>query len=724
MPANINYGNLYTLLANANRSAGRMSYHSGTTPDQIKDMITFIEQGMSPGQAATMASRNVKPQVQPVQEQPVEQATSTPFIDVNADPYAGGEGQPYTASSVDEIIQPAPTIVEQEPAYDPMNTGATAEEIQPYNYQNPERLARIEAMFPPDETPAYETLVQNQPFIEDTLPIDQELQQEAVDAQQELELAQEQGPVTQGQVQAAKNAATAANLQKTFAESGGKTFAQEQAEEQRAAAKAAAKAATPTYVEETPEAENTLNDILNEEGIGGLFPAIGEPGHPTTDPGRPIPTDSLPPDIIPSDKGGGMIEEDINNLPFDVPFGPGHPLFDPKPNFEPEPMFDPVVAPPPTIPFEPEPSYIEEAPAYETLVQNQPFIDINNPNPYAGGEAQPTVADPAGGISEVVDDTGIMSLVEEAIIKRQEANNAVANATNAYEADVAEFKDIEAKEIEDKVTDAFDAGIGSFGAATDARTSYEPVDNWGEPGFEAYIPESEIIDPIQDFTPAEASPFIDTNPFNDVWEAPTVEVTDNVGAGAGGDPTTDFVPINNPFEPVETDYDPARDQLIDPNAPDPGMGWWDDPDAPGPDQDYWDEDEGVYEPPIDIPVLPPPPPPPIYTPPPPPPPMATGPTATPMNRLIAMQTGMFGGQPQGQYRPYEEPSEYTAQSPLNQPAPFPVMHGNRGGSIQQPTRNLKKLFNNPLDQGLGQLPVMGQNDTLTQTVQAGFRPRR
>ena len=115
-----------------------------------------------------------------------------------------------------------------------------------------------------------------------------------------------------------------------------------------------------------------------------------------------------------------------------------------------------------------------------------------------------------------------------------------------------------------------------------------------------------------------------------------------------------------------------------------------------------------------------PPPPPIYTPP-PPPPMVTGPTATPMNRLIAMQTGMFGGQPQGQYRPYEEPSATTY---LNQPAPFPVMHGNSGGSIRQPTRNLKKLFSNPLDKGLGQLPVMGQNDTLTQTVQAGFRPRR
>ena len=104
-----------------------------------------------------------------------------------------------------------------------------------------------------------------------------------------------------------------------------------------------------------------------------------------------------------------------------------------------------------------------------------------------------------------------------------------------------------------------------------------------------------------------------------------------------------------------------------------------------------------------------------------------------MNRLIAMQSGMFGGSPAGPYRPYEEPSEYTTAY-LNQPTDPPlIMHGNLGGAVQgnqgqyinqQPTRNLKKLFSNPLDRGLGQLPANGQNDTLTQIVQAGFRPRR
>ena len=378
-------------------------------------------------------------------------------------------------------------------------------------------------------------------------------------------------------------------------------------------------------------------------------------------------------------------------------------------------------------------------------------------------------------------DGGIGQFGQEAETKRQEANEARNSASNQYEADVADFKDREATEAEDTLNNIInEAGIGGLQnwnwggdvrgepgfTPSDWRSRptptpsfdpeptfnpppvfnqptpsfdpepmfdpvvappppspvtprFDPVDNWGEPGYEVYDPADEIIDPIQDFVEPEVSPFIDTNPFNDIWDAPTVEVTPNVGAGAGGDPTTDFAPINNPFEPVETDYDPVRDDgIIDPGAPDPGTGWWDDPDEPGPDQDYWDEDEGIYEPP---PAPPPAPPPPIYTPP-PPPPMVTGPTATPMNRLIAMQTGMFGGQPQGQYRPYEEPSATTY---LNQPTnPRLIMHGNSGGSIQQPTRNLKKLFSNPLDKGLGQLPVMGQNDTLTQTVQAGFRPRR
>ena len=672
MPANINYGNLYTLLANANRSAGRMSYHSGTTPAQIKDMITFIEQGMSPGQAATMASRNVKPQVQPVQEQPVEQTTSTPFIDVNADPYFG-EKQPTVSKDATEStlpdIQPV-TTTEEKTTYDPMNTGATAAEIQKYDFNDPDRIARIEAMFPSDETPAYieetpayETLIENQPFIEDT----------------------------------------------------------------------------PAYVEDTP----AYIDIAGDPYAGEKQPTVSSEA-----------TESTLPDIQPVTT--------VEETPAYVEETPAY--------VEETPAY--VEAAPAYV--EAAPAYVEAAPAYETLVQNQPFIDINNPNPYAGGEAQPTVADRAGGISEVVDDTGIMSddagimsLANDAITKRKEANDAVASATNSYEADVAEFKDIEAKDAEAKVTAAFDAGIGSFGAATAAkgdapvmpsasgdisgggagidylpsspqpitkvgtasttgRSRYDPVNNWGEPEFEAYIPESEIIKP-EDFTTAEKSPFMDDNPYNNVFEAPGANVTANVGAGAGSDARVDYAPVNNPFEPVEVAYDSTRDQIIDPNAPDPRIGWWDDPNAPGPDPKFWDPNTGTYGPPPDdevvgIPALPDP----VPTPRPPPPE-----DLSPMNRLIYYQTGMFGGQPQGGYQPYEQYSTapYTRPMSVSQFGAAPGMpkpvEANQGRYInQQPTRNLKKLFNNPLDQGLAKLPVTGQNDTLTQIFQAGFRPRR
>jgi len=338
-------------------------------------------------------------------------------------------------------------------------------------------------------------------------------------------------------------------------------------------------------------------------------------------------------------------------------------------------------------------------------------------------------------------DQGLASLSQDAETKRQEANEARDSATTQYEADVAEFKDSQASDAENLVSQyEQEPGLGTLGQWDDlsgtgstATNTYTPsaytrpgdryvdIDNWGEPGATDYVATDEIIDPTETFVEDPVSNFMDDNPYNGIWTAPPSEVLTTAGEGATAGythPRDKYEPINNPFEPIETDYDPVRDDdIIDPGAPDPGIGWWDDPDEPGPDQDYWDEEEGVYEIPENG----------DYVPPPPPPPMVTGPTATPMNRLIAMQTGMFGGQPQGQYKPYEEPAEETLlqpQPPGFPPGEQPVLHGNQGTAIRQPTRNLKKLFSNPLDKGLGQLPTNGQNDTLTQTVQAGFRPRR
>jgi len=101
-----------------------------------------------------------------------------------------------------------------------------------------------------DPTVAVATAPANDSYVPITgqdlgLNVDQNLQQAAIDAQLELDLAQAQGPATQGQFEAAKNAATAANAQKAFVESGGKTLEQERAELARQNAIAASAAARP-----------------------------------------------------------------------------------------------------------------------------------------------------------------------------------------------------------------------------------------------------------------------------------------------------------------------------------------------------------------------------------------------------------------------------------------------------------------------------------------------
>ena len=152
-------------------------------------------------------------------------------------------GEEYSAVEPDYSAMPSPFVGKQ-----PLS--AVTPPPTPINQPVTEQIAQKQVE--PEFTPAISPQVRSQVYEPEpsvtpqaTLPIDQGLQQKAVDAQQELELAQEQGPVTEGQFQRAKNAAIAANLQKTYAEGGGKTFAQEQAEEQRAASIAASIAARP-----------------------------------------------------------------------------------------------------------------------------------------------------------------------------------------------------------------------------------------------------------------------------------------------------------------------------------------------------------------------------------------------------------------------------------------------------------------------------------------------
>ena len=118
------------------------------------------------------------------------------------------------------------------------------------------------------------------------LAIDQGLQDRAAETQLALETAT--GPRTEGEFQAAKNAATAANLQKAFAESGGKTFEQEQAEAANAAAQAQSLANRPSPVTNTfsnigmnPQQMNIPNMNMNVgKAAGGRVQGFAEGGMP------------------------------------------------------------------------------------------------------------------------------------------------------------------------------------------------------------------------------------------------------------------------------------------------------------------------------------------------------------------------------------------------------------------------------------------------------------
>ena len=81
-------------------------------------------------------------------------------------------------------------------------------------------------------------------------------------------------------------------------------------------------------------------------------------------------------------------------------------------------------------------------------------------------------------------------------------------------------------------------------------SSYGAADNWGEPGYTAYDPAEQIIDPVTSFVEDPVSPFMDEDPLTDTWTAPVADVLETAGAGAGGDPRTDFAVVNDLTEPT------------------------------------------------------------------------------------------------------------------------------------------------------------------------------
>ena len=154
---------------------------------------------------------------------------------------------------------------------------------------------------------------------------------------------------------------------------------------------------------------------------------------------------------------------------------------------------------------------------------------------------------------------------------------------------------IETEPSTDPVQAAVDETTTTTQISSTPASSYGPVDNWGEPGGTVYDATEQIIDPVESFVEDPVSPFMDEDPSNDTWTAPVAEVLPTAGAGAGGDPRTDFTVVNDPTEP--TTGDPYSVGVIDPNVTDPVTGV--DPNAPGPDPVYYDEDTGTYTPPVD-----------------------------------------------------------------------------------------------------------------------------
>jgi hypothetical protein len=298
---------------------------------------------------------------------------------------------------------------------------------------------------------------------------------------------------------------------------------------------------------------------------------------------------------------------------------------------------------------------------------------------------------------------------------RKEANLARGNATDQYEADVADFKNILATEAEQ--------GIASLPTAPNIDyTNFNPT-LFGQPfitpdlNFEdidfTNLPETPVIPNIPTFV---------DNPYTEVFDTPTPEPDPFANLPDLG--LFDFN-INDFIDPVVTDpvvTDPVvTDDVIDVDIPtndypfvDPETGGdyvlvVGDPTNPGPGVVVTDPVTGELPPgyipgggdgPAGTIVEP-------YI---PPPRQRSYETVIPFERPLdnvmagytrPMDPSLFGSTPG-----FED-------SPLR-----PKPTGMKGGG-RVPMGN-----NNMLNSGLSRLPLNQQNDTLTQVFQSGFRPRR
>jgi len=266
---------------------------------------------------------------------------------------------------------------------------------------------------------------------------------------------------------------------------------------------------------------------------------------------------------------------------------------------------------------------------------------------------------------------------------RQEANQAASAATDQYEADVADFKDTQATEIEQGIASlpeistlsnvpAVPLGINSI-PTSKAQQLQRRIDMLTKGTRGPNAEEQAMADQLQaeldamGQTPAVMKP-PPANPYTEAWPDTTMNQS------YAPAPVATPLPFTSLGGQTKGNYlGGTVSDFVAPSTPPP-------PTQPPPDDIIIDD---PYDGPINYytgrPVKNP------YT------PYSTASGATPLTRNIT--PGQFGQPPMGEITPIQ------------------------GSQVSD--------FNDVLNQGISMLPMNGQGDTLTtQVFQSGFRPRR
>jgi len=371
---------------------------------------------------------------------------------------------------------------------------------------------------------------------------------------------------------------------------------------------------------------------------------------------------------------------------------------------------------------------------------NMDFSNLNGGNnPYTDALAPPAVR------SELA----IPPEAQAAVNARRGANEARRGATNQYEADVADFRDIEASEAEQGLASLPDyIDTGSFGGRIQTRPGGRPAPTDPNNGFSmctmggpVYDDAGNLIGNLGSAGPLfgdEGGQEAPVNPYGD-YDFSNIDMGSfggNMFSGStgeiAGNPYAERLLAN---APVNNPPPPATD-------PDQYMGMGNDFTFSGPFQpgQYGNQTRPGGPPPPPE-VLPPPP---TFVHPYPDTdyrpvnyytgeridnayqPRSTESGAAPLSRAIAPEE--FGRAPSSSKfpQPPGRPMEDINLPIDDRPPPPRRSDGLTKDELRNRVRHTGGLQNGGyVNQGISQLPINGQGDTLTQQVfQSGFRPRR